>query len=326
MEEPISDAVIDQVIENLTIKEPVIPVNEKARRVRKIPKTLKPIPIPKLKTKNVPYEDAIAEDEDKYLEFLSAEEEQTLFIEAFKSAKKALIKEYMTKHLKAQIIDKPHLISKDPRFIKTMKRLHDPTNEGGKYGAKKYPYVVITVNPDSSNQKIDKLVPLIDRFLKLEYIDSFKFVFEQRGKTEEEMGKGVHCHMLIPRQRVPQSHLERDAKRIFVSICDVDNWHCLNFKYINDEDENLAKVVDYMMGKKNTEKMASVKIDKIWRKKLGLEEFYGSLNHGKEEDIDEESAFKDEFGSDGESSESGEDEPQDDSDSDDGSVEQFNIK
>ncbi len=57
----------------------------------------------------------------------------------------------------------------------------------------------ITINP-RPDINFDDFKLICDKYVGKKWIQSCIYVYEQRGKTIEELGKGFHCHMLLWRQ------------------------------------------------------------------------------------------------------------------------------
>lgn len=96
-------------------------------------------------------------------------------------------------------------------------------------------------------------------------------VFEQRGKTEDEIGKGCHIHFIANKDSMAKNHLFRELKKIFQSV--VGNDLHINIKPCPESwrDDKIA----YMKGEKWEEsKLDSVKLNKDFREKYNLDNIY----------------------------------------------------
>lgn len=92
------------------------------------------------------------------------------------------------------------------------------------------------------------------------------FVFEQKGETPEELGKGFHTHIIIATETLNYypSHIVRDLKKAFSYIAP----QCIKV----DKIKNLERAYEYIEGdKKSDAKAPAVKMDALWRSQLGLE-------------------------------------------------------
>lgn len=54
----------------------------------------------------------------------------------------------------------------------------------------------VTINPKSSVQ-LDEFKAKVERYIQRSMITNATYAFEQRGTTNADIGKGLHCHMLI---------------------------------------------------------------------------------------------------------------------------------
>lgn len=138
---------------------------------------------------------------------------------------------------------------------------------------KQYTHLFITVNPPPT-LKLDIFINTINKTLSKNWIDGYVYVLEQRGENEEELGKGFHSHMLIKlTHHKKQSEINREIKNTWKKILDIDNYHILNIKFI-DNDEQLRKQ-KYILGVKSEEiKHLKQKMDIIWRLNNSIKPYY----------------------------------------------------
>ncbi len=135
-------------------------------------------------------------------------------------------------------------------------------------------YVFVTINPDK-DCTLQKFETLVDKFAKRNMFKSYRYVFEQRGTTEEEAGKGLHAHILLKRNLDYKPCLvTKNSKNTFKSIAKVDNPAILNIQHIGadfakDKDEYMTQVKDDEL---KAEKQV---IDKFFRNKMNLKHVYG---------------------------------------------------
>lgn len=110
-------------------------------------------------------------------------------------------------------------------------------------------------------------------------------VYEQKGKNEEEMGKGMHAHILFKMLGVMHGKDQKSKNQVLNEFHKTiktfkrpDCW----FEQSVDldlrgrkEGRNSQK---YLIGKKaSAEKQEIQKIDKIWRAKYNIEPYYGKV-------------------------------------------------
>lgn len=135
-------------------------------------------------------------------------------------------------------------------------------------------YCFITINP-SPEITLTQLQEKVEKFVKRNMFDKYRYVYEQRGSTEENMGHGFHAHILLKRNlNYKPSKISVNTKNTFKGITQVDNPQILNIQHIG---EDFAKDKDeYIDGVKTGEgKDQKQAIDKIFRQKNNLESIYG---------------------------------------------------
>jgi len=130
----------------------------------------------------------------------------------------------------------------------------------------------ITINP-----RPDDFKKTMIKFKSKVWIENYIYVFEQRGTTEAESGRGFHSHILLWKPDSKKSHeVVRETKNTFKNICSIDNPSILNIK--NCKEEDIPKRKNYMLGQKNIEndpsKAIKQEIDCIWRERNNLQEYY----------------------------------------------------
>ena len=145
-------------------------------------------------------------------------------------------------------------------------------NIDNKYGN----VLFITINP-RPDVLLEEFMKAMNKFKSKVWIEDYIYVYEQRGITEEESGKGFHAHFLLWKPDNKKSHeVIRETKNTFKNICSIDNPSILNIK--NCKDEDIEKRKNYMLGHKNTEidpsKQVKQEIDLIWRNRNNIENCY----------------------------------------------------
>lgn len=145
-------------------------------------------------------------------------------------------------------------------------------NIDNKYGN----VLFITINP-RPDVSLEEFIKSMNKFKSKVWIEDYIYVYEQRGTTEQESGKGFHAHILLWKPDNKKSHeVIRETKNTFKNICSIDNPSILNIK--NCKDEDIDKRKNYMLGHKNTEidpsKQVKQEIDLIWRQRNNIENYY----------------------------------------------------
>jgi len=135
----------------------------------------------------------------------------------------------------------------------------------------------ITINPyPKKHLSLEQFKKLLERVMKKTWIKRYCLVIEQRGENEDELGKGVHTHMLIDKGDFRHSHLLRDFKTIFENVTDTSNPCCYNIKPCKEED--ICKRQKYMLGRKaSPDKWIKQEMDKVFREKYNIPAYYGEM-------------------------------------------------
>lgn len=131
----------------------------------------------------------------------------------------------------------------------------------------------ITVNPKGNTlENFDQLKKQVEKCISKYWVNEYCYCYEQRSDSEEDI-KGIHCHILLKRNIKP-SHFEREIRNTFKNLVQIPSKH-IDIQY--KKKEWLKDKVEYMKGNKTGEgKDLKVKVDKIMRSKLGIEELYYS--------------------------------------------------
>lgn len=138
---------------------------------------------------------------------------------------------------------------------------------------KQYTHLFITINPPPT-LKLEIFINTINKTLSKNWIDGYIYVIEQRGENLEELGKGFHTHILIKlTQHKKQSEINREIKNTWKKILDIDNYHILNIKFIDDDEQKRKQ--GYILGEKAEEiKHLKQKMDIIYRQNNNLKKYY----------------------------------------------------
>jgi len=153
-----------------------------------------------------------------------------------------------------------------------MKEINEKKNKDDE---SKSDFVFITVSP-YEDVPLSDFRKAVDKSTKKTFIKKSLHVIEQRGETMEELGKGHHMHMLVDKGDFRPSHLRREFARTFSKICDTSNPHAFNISYCKPED--VKKRQKYMLGvKSDVKKHQKQKIDRPFRRKFAIKDYYGEL-------------------------------------------------
>lgn len=175
-------------------------------------------------------------------------------------------------------------------------------NKNGNGGAiHTYYFVTVNCKPDVQIHELQKKV---NKYVNRKFIAECEYVYEQRGSTEFELGKGKHVHILVKqRGDCHDGQFKQNTRNTFKSLVGNPQTHvdirAVKEAYVSDKR-------DYMRGQKTGEgKQEKVEMDKIYRAQNNLEEYY-THNNGvcqaqtdpetlcSEEDVQEEDDISEE--------------------------------
>lgn len=139
-----------------------------------------------------------------------------------------------------------------------------------------YNYLWLTVNPTPETTFVD-FQKYVQKAIAKKWLKSFVYVYEQRGTSQEDMGRGFHLHAIIkkPEDKAP-AHCVRELNNTFKKCCDTSNYHCFNTKWIGEEE--YKRKLEYILGQKEStsenNKQLKQEMDKVWRQMRCIEPYY----------------------------------------------------
>nr|UOF79429.1 rep protein [Cressdnaviricota sp.] len=130
----------------------------------------------------------------------------------------------------------------------------------------------VTVNPKEKTE-LSVLQKLLTNFLKRRIIKDYIYSYEQRSETMEDIGKGLHIHMLIKVQSDKSKYLRQYLGESFKRVIGYNNNNIINIRHITKD--MIEDKISYIKGYKwDKEKDKKILIDKEFRKNNNLLEFY----------------------------------------------------
>ena len=134
-------------------------------------------------------------------------------------------------------------------------------------------YIFLTVNPNPQISLLE-FIRCMEKLMSKTWMTNYLYVFEQRGETIEEVGKGFHFHAIIEKpSNKSYQHIIRELSNTANKVCDTSNYHFYNLKNINDEEKN--RKIQYITGRKADEaKHLKQEMDIIFRKNNNLLSYY----------------------------------------------------
>lgn len=135
-------------------------------------------------------------------------------------------------------------------------------------------FMFLTVNPpDEYNLK--KSHEYVQSFCNKLHIKKYIYAIEQKGLTEETIHQ-PHFHILFTHDYTKKSLLLRETQSSFKKIFGdgVKNYHWVNLKHCATENDIRKRLYYILEDKKDLTKQTKQQIDKIFRKKKNLKDYY----------------------------------------------------
>lgn len=160
-------------------------------------------------------------------------------------------------------------------IIKRIQETRDKIS-GAKENKKNYPYLWLTVNP-GPDMKFIEFQKIVYKAFQKKWLDSYVYVYEQRGICREELGKGFHLHCII---QIPidkkSSVCIKELANTFKKCCDTSNYHFFQTKLIDEEEYH--RKLKYILAEKDStsQNMKAEKqaMDVIWRDMSHIDKYY----------------------------------------------------
>lgn len=121
---------------------------------------------------------------------------------------------------------------------------------------------------------------VLTQYLTRNMFINYKYAWEQKGETPDEIGKGYHIHILAHCPNyLKGTQLKKDTKSTFNKFCNGEVHDAfVDYKYVRTKDDFFSKRA-YMMGYKSDDwKDPACAMDIPWRKKYNLDNLYGDLD------------------------------------------------
>jgi len=140
------------------------------------------------------------------------------------------------------------------------------TNEKSEKLGKTAKIYWITVNP-KHDITTEEMTKSIHKMYSKKWVKNSYYIFEVSEKKHQ------HSHGII----VSDYEYKRAIKELASSvkgICDTDNGRCFQVRVIDSS--NAQQKMDYMVGKKATNKLEGVRLSKLWREENLIADYYGN--------------------------------------------------
>ena len=138
-------------------------------------------------------------------------------------------------------------------------------------------FFLITINPKEEFWTGDKFNYFFNQCLKLQtyrWTEEFYLFFEQRGESNNELGKGAHAHIVLTKHKTERKRLIDNLNSCFSRICGEPFINTINVK--NKKFGWLEETLnEYLIEqKKDDDKLNKVKFDAIWRNEMNIQNKY----------------------------------------------------
>lgn len=141
---------------------------------------------------------------------------------------------------------------------------------------------MISIRP-KDGMTIDEFEEYMKKILNKKWLnDNYLMVYEQKGASEEEMGKGMHSHILFKLNGVKHGRKQKSFKQCLNEV--LGTVKTFNNELFTEQSVDLVtckqndgeKMQNYLLGEKSSEEKQEIqKIDKLWREKLNIMRYYG---------------------------------------------------
>ena len=134
-------------------------------------------------------------------------------------------------------------------------------------------YIFLTINPNP-HITLKEFIRCMEKMMSKTWIEKYLYVFEQRGETVADCGKGFHFHAIIKKpSNKSYQHILRELSSSANKVCDTSNYHFYNVKNISDEEKD-RKII-YITGRKaDISKHLKQDMDIIFRNNNNLFSYY----------------------------------------------------
>lgn len=141
-------------------------------------------------------------------------------------------------------------------------------------------HLFVTVNP-RPEVSVSDFVTKCHKLVQKQWIEAYEFVVEQRGDTDDEVGRGMHAHFIVRKPLTKGfAQCRRECASTMSSVCDTENYCIFNVKGLK-ADSDVSKARDYIRGLKDVSGDKSYKAqrvlnDKKFRQEHGLSPLYNA--------------------------------------------------
>lgn len=135
-------------------------------------------------------------------------------------------------------------------------------------------WLFITIRPDESKLTFFEFTTLVDKYINRKTIKNFTLSYEQKGTSEDTIGKGFHCHIVANTTWRSKGEALRDTFSTFNKICAKN---CIQVDRTNNPE---SIIENYLIEYKSDDdhKSLTKEWDDLWRKKYNIQNVYNNEN------------------------------------------------
>lgn len=229
------------------------------------------------------------EDDDEYLARLREKKAEIWQLEVNDAKARAYLKAIQDAQA---IIIRNKIEDNDFEGMPELQELYSQIRNKNGNGGAIYSHYWVTVNVAPGVLLAD-VQTKVRKYVNRRMLSRSEWVYEQRGTTEDEAGKGMHVHLLVqPLKPISLTSIRKNTYNTFKSLVGNEKAvHVLACKTESDVEKRRL----YMSGVKDGEgKMVKCAVDQIWREKNNLQSIYKQTNGEDELLQQEEEAFGEE--------------------------------
>ena len=143
---------------------------------------------------------------------------------------------------------------------------------------KKSKYCFFTLN-FKSDVGLNDILYCMHQIVNKCWIRDWKYCIEQRGQTDEDMGKGLHVHLLMPKPSDKQPwNCKNEVWNNFKKYCGFDYKFVFESHFLIIPNDWVEEKIEYMKGNKikdpDGSKAKKVEFDRKFRKLKNLQDLY----------------------------------------------------
>lgn len=173
-------------------------------------------------------------------------------------------------------------LNKFDRYLDISARLHERYQLAFEH---KTTYWFITIRPNDSNCTFIDFKNKFENFINRSCFISYTYSYEQKGTTENDIGKGFHVHLVADMRQRSKAEVLRDIKSSWNSWIK-KGWIAENCIQVIPTKNPNTIIDDYLIEYKSDDnhKACTKEMDIKWRKANGLKNIYNNNNSYESDD------------------------------------------